>query len=118
MGRLVSLASEPTSSASSQLQHEPMDQRPAYQTTTACHAPLITLTTLQPIAATFAGSAQGRHGCGCYRRSDADRRLLVPPSRLLACPLFAAAPGRPVLPRRASPPRVWWQPQRGGGGGC
>ncbi|KAH7953600.1 hypothetical protein HPB49_010521 [Dermacentor silvarum] len=54
MARLVSLASEPTSS-SSPLHHEPMDQRPPYQTTTACHAPLITLTTLQPIAATFAG---------------------------------------------------------------
>ncbi|XP_075543375.1 circadian locomoter output cycles kaput protein Clock [Dermacentor variabilis] len=53
-GRLAPLASsEP---ASSRLQHEPMDQRPPYQTTTVCRAPLITLTALQPIAATFAGS--------------------------------------------------------------
>nr|XP_054929401.1 circadian locomoter output cycles protein kaput-like isoform X2 [Dermacentor andersoni] len=82
-GRLVSLASSEPSS--SRLQHEPMDQRPPYQTTTACRAPLITLTALQPIAATFAGSGH----CGtaaaaaAVQASSATGELLgVPGERL------------------------------------
>ncbi|XP_077559318.1 circadian locomoter output cycles protein kaput-like [Haemaphysalis longicornis] len=57
LGRLISLTSEPSSSPSSHQQHA-MEQR-SFQTTAACHAPVITLTTLQPIAATFAGAPVG-----------------------------------------------------------
>ncbi|KAL3212920.1 hypothetical protein MRX96_051788 [Rhipicephalus microplus] len=85
MGRLASLASEPTSSASSQLQHEPMDQRPPYQTTTACHAPLITLTTLQPIAATFTGSAQGGMAAGAAVQASERTTASDSSALLLAC---------------------------------
>nr|XP_054929403.1 circadian locomoter output cycles protein kaput-like isoform X4 [Dermacentor andersoni] len=76
-GRLVSLASSEPSS--SRLQHEPMDQRPPYQTTTACRAPLITLTALQPIAATFAGSGH----CGTAAAAAAVQ--VLQPGSFSAC---------------------------------
>ncbi|KAK8780738.1 hypothetical protein V5799_017924 [Amblyomma americanum] len=80
LGRLVPLASEPASS-SSHLQQELMDQRP-FQTTAACHAPLITLTTLQPIAATFTGasmaSGQGGVPAAAVQASERTAAALAP----------------------------------------